>query len=105
MMNATILSVPPSEAYRMARDGARLVDVREPGEYRAGHAPDAELVPLGRVLSGQADLPDDQRLLLICATGNRSAHATQLLGQRGYDVVDVAGGMAAWQAQGLPVEH
>lgn len=103
MPHDTILSVPPQEAHRMVRDGARLVDVREPGEYTAGHAPDAELVPLGRLLSNPDELPRDQRVLLVCATGNRSSHATRLLGQRGFEVVDVAGGMAAWQADGLPV--
>ncbi len=104
MSTSTIVSVPPHEAYRMARDGALLVDVREPHEYHAGHAPDAALLPLGHIAAGQDDLPRDRRVLLVCATGNRSAHGARLLQQRGVDVVDVAGGMAAWRAAGLP-EH
>ena len=104
MSTSTIVSVPAQEAYRMARDGAMLVDVREPHEYASGHAPDADLRPLGHLAAGPDDLPRDRRVLLICATGNRSAHAARLLQQRGVDVVDVAGGMAAWRAAGLP-EH
>lgn len=102
MSTMTIVSVPPHEAYRMVRDGDALIDVREPHEYREGHAPDARLVPLERLTTSHHDLPEDRRVLLICATGNRSAQAARMLQQRGVDVVDVAGGMAAWRAAGLP---
>lgn len=105
MSTSTIVSVPPEEAYRMARDGALLVDVREPFEYQSGHAPDARLLPLGTLVVGHDDLPRDRRVLLICATGNRSAHAAQVLQQRGLDVVDVAGGMSAWRSAGLPEQR
>lgn len=105
MPSPTIVSVPPREAYRMTRDGALLVDVREPHEFLAGHAPDAQLVPFGRLNTSHGDLPRDRRVLVVCATGNRSAEATRLLRQRGVDVLDVAGGMAAWQAAGLPVHR
>lgn len=105
MSTSTIVSVPPEEAYRMARDGALLVDVREPLEYQSGHASDAHLLPLGALVAGRDDLPRDRRVLLICATGNRSSHAARVLQQRGVDVIDVAGGMAAWRSAGLPTQR
>jgi rhodanese-related sulfurtransferase len=82
------------------RPGAVLVDVREPHEWQAGHAPDAVHVPLGRVPDA---LPHGSVLYLVCRSGNRSGHAVAALHRAGYDVVNVDGGMSAWEAAGLPV--
>ncbi|WP_228047072.1 rhodanese-like domain-containing protein [Streptomyces justiciae] len=95
--------VTATEAQRLLRDaGAVLVDVREPDEFRAGHAPGAHHVPLSRIAT--ADLPGTGPLVLICRSGNRSRQAAALLAARGVAAVDVIGGMRDWAAQGLPVE-
>ncbi|NUT33421.1 MAG: rhodanese-like domain-containing protein [Hamadaea sp.] len=83
--------------------GAVVIDVREPGEYAAGHVPGARLMPLGRLSRHLPDLPRDQRIYVICASGNRSLAAADFLARAGLDAVSVAGGTGAWQRAGRPV--
>jgi rhodanese-related sulfurtransferase len=81
--------------------GASLLDVREPEEWKAGHAAEAVHVPL-RELSLDV-LPDGAPLLVVCHVGGRSAMATQALRNAGIPAANVIGGMAAWERAGLPV--
>ena len=83
--------------------GARVIDVREPGEYVAGHVPGAELLPMGQVASRVSELPRDVPLYVICASGNRSLAMTAFLLRAGFDAWSVAGGTAAWAKAGHPV--
>jgi rhodanese-related sulfurtransferase len=89
------------------RDGAVVVDVREPHEYVEGHVPCARLVPLGSLPHRIRDLREDsdgwRPVSLICRTGLRSATAAQMLEARGIPAVSVAGGTEAWTAAGLDV--
>jgi rhodanese-related sulfurtransferase len=85
------------------RDGAVVIDVREPFEYATGHVPGAESVPLGRLTARSGDLPRDVPVYLICATGKRSLTAAGLVRRAGIDAWSVAGGTAAWQRAGLPI--
>lgn len=80
-----------------------LVDVREPDEWEAGHAPTAVHIPLGELGHRVGELPADQKLVMVCRSGNRSAHATRALVEHGYDAVNLTGGMKAWAAAGLEV--
>ena len=97
------MDITPPDAFGRHRDGALLLDVREPFEYHAGHVPDATNIPLGHLSTEHAGLPRNREILVICATGNRSTTATAALRHLGYDAFNVAGGMAAWQHRGLPV--
>lgn len=93
------------EQLAAALDGdAALVDVREPGEYAAGHVPGALLVPMGRLSSRMGELDRTRPVHVICASGNRSAAMTDLLVANGFDASAVAGGTQAWAAAGRPVE-
>jgi rhodanese-related sulfurtransferase len=92
------------EAFAAAQaDGAFVVDVREPGEYVEGHVPGARLVPLAQVIARVGELPQRERVYVICASGNRSKTATDWLRSRGLDAVSVTGGTSGWIAQGRPV--
>lgn len=94
------------EASRRQAAGAFLVDVRQPEEWNAGHAPNATLIPLGALSARLADIPRDREVLLICRSGNRSGAAQRQLLQFGYEqVINVSGGMNAWAGAGLPVER
>ncbi len=99
-------NVDVAEARRRQQTGALLVDVREPSEWRDGHAPDARHIPLGSLQGRLGEIPRDRDVLLICRSGNRSGAAQRLLRQQGYEqVFNVSGGMGAWQRAGLPVKR
>ncbi len=75
--------------------------MREDDEWAAGHARGAMHVPLGEL--GPALVPAGCPVVAVCRSGNRSAQAAAELAQTGYDVRNLAGGMRAWTAAGLPV--
>ncbi|MEZ5171005.1 MAG: rhodanese-like domain-containing protein [Acidimicrobiia bacterium] len=95
-------SVRPAE-YRSEPADTWLLDVREPDEWAAGHAPDAHHVPLGSLESHRFDLPVNLRILCICRSGGRSAEATATLTEWGFDAYNLEGGMQSWEAEGMPV--
>ncbi|MER7585728.1 rhodanese-like domain-containing protein [Kitasatospora sp. NPDC097691] len=96
----------PARARELARTGsAVLLDVREADEFAAGHAPGALHQPLIALVAG-APLPAavaGRAVLVLCRSGHRSQHATELLAQRGVRALNVTGGMRAWARAGLPV--
>jgi rhodanese-related sulfurtransferase len=89
---------------RAARaDGAVVVDVREPAEYVQGHVPGARLIPLSEVPAHAQDLPTDDPVYVICASGNRSLRASEYLERAGVDARSVQGGTSGWVSAGYPV--
>ncbi len=96
----------PVEAKQRQAAGALLVDVREPEEWAAGHAPGARHVPLGRLAQHLPKLPRDCEVLFICRSGNRSGVATDMARRAGLArAMNVRGGMIAWARAGLPVQR
>lgn len=94
--------VGPEEAADLIQHGgALLLDVREPQEWVAGHAPQAEHLPLDQV--GSAAVPRDRPVIAVCRSGNRSGKAAAALAADGVPVHNLAGGMKAWALAGLPV--
>jgi rhodanese-related sulfurtransferase len=93
---------------RLREDPARpvLLDVREPNEFEDVRAPGAVLLPTSTFIARLDELPPDRPLLVICHTGGRSAAVTGYLTRNGRpDVVNVAGGMEAWERAGKPVRR
>jgi rhodanese-related sulfurtransferase len=85
------------------RDGAVVIDVREPFEYVEGHVPGARLMPLGQLPSRVGDLPRNVAVYVVCASGNRSLSAAGFLAAAGIDAWSVAGGTGAWIRAGRPL--
>jgi len=83
--------------------GALILDVREPDEWQAGHAPEAMMLSMGQVAGRRGELPRDRQIVVVCRSGGRSAVVTESLRASGLDAVNLAGGMCAWAAAGLPV--
>jgi rhodanese-related sulfurtransferase len=102
---APIPQIDVTEADRRLRedpDRPLLLDVREADEFAAVRAPGAALVPTSQFMDRVAELPTDRPILVICAAGTRSAAVTGYLVRTGRsDVVNVAGGMTAWERAGL----
>lgn len=103
MMNGTTPEVDAEEAAQLVSDGTLLIDVREDDEFQAGHAPGARHLPLSRLASDYTSLPRSQPIIAVCRSGGRSAQATMALRGAGYEVVNLAGGMQAWESEGHPV--
>jgi rhodanese-related sulfurtransferase len=82
----------------------RLIDVREPDEFEAGHVPGAVLVPLGEVTDRAEEFRGDGPTYVICRSGARSMRACEHVAERGIEVVNVAGGTMAWMLAGHDVE-
>jgi molybdopterin/thiamine biosynthesis adenylyltransferase/rhodanese-related sulfurtransferase len=88
--------------------GVAIVDVRESDEWDAGHLPSAKHVPRGHLESRiEGAVPDrSQRVVLYCASGNRSALAAKTLrDELGYENVEsMTGGITLWKDRGYEVE-
>lgn len=80
-----------------------VLDVRTPGEQAAGVIPGAQRIPVDELPSRLAEVPKGKaRTLVVCAAGGRSAAACELLSGEGYDgLLNLSGGMGAWNG---PVE-
>lgn len=97
---AKIVEVTPAETMRIrqAHPQTVLVDCREPNEFALGHIPGALFIPRG-VLEQNIEraVPRDRKVILYCASGNRSALAADVLAQMGYtDVASMSGGIRGW---------
>lgn len=69
-----------------------LLDVRDPDEFAAGHAPGARNLPLNSLRSALEPLSPARPLAVYCAVGGRAHNAVRLLRQHGYDAVNLSGG-------------
>jgi rhodanese-related sulfurtransferase len=97
--------VSPRAAEALVREGARLIDVREPEELvEDGRIPGAEHIPLGQ-LSERAEGLAGDRVLVVCRSGARSGMAVDALRASGFDAANVDGGILRWERDGLPVER
>ncbi|MRR52179.1 MAG: rhodanese-like domain-containing protein [Rhodocyclaceae bacterium] len=90
---------------KLNRDDAIVLDVRESGEWTAGHIPNARHIALGQLEKRMSELEKfKQRAIIICcATGNRSGSACGMLKKAGFEqVFNLNGGIGAWKDAGLP---
>ena len=92
---------------RQRQPRTRLLDVRTPGEFDAGHIPGAYNVPLDVLPEHAADVRAlDAPVVLVCQSGSRARRAGALLGEaRAVHLHVLDGGMQAWVASGLPVRR
>ena len=74
-----------------------LVDVREVEEFEALHLEGARNFPLSQLADTYKQLDKDQLYYVICKSGMRSARACQFLEEQGYEVINVQGGMDAFE--------
>ncbi len=94
-----------NEADEMMKEGAAVIDVREPWEYEAGHIPGAALLPHKNVFARREELPKDKDLIFVCAVGQRSALAAEMAAATGLTrLFNLEGGTDAWIKSGMPAE-
>jgi rhodanese-related sulfurtransferase len=100
--------VNPTQATQLInREDALVIDVRDPGEFAAGHVLGAKHLPLARLDPPGVDLAKrkDRPVIVYCDGGDRASKAAAALRKQGFTrVATLAGGIGAWQQAGLPVE-
>lgn len=104
---ATAASISPAELDAQRKSGAAplVIDVRTAEEYAAGHIPGALNVPFDQVADRVDEIRAPHGVALYCMVGPRARKGESALLAVGYDkVFHIEGGLAAWQAAGLPVE-
>jgi phage shock protein E len=77
-------------AHKAYDNGAIIVDVRTPKEFKAKHIKGAINLPLQELHNTYVRLPKDKEIILYCRSGNRSSTAEKLLIREGFTVYDVA---------------
>lgn len=95
------------QATRLINQDALVLDVREDKEYNEGHLPKARHIPLGTLPQRIKEIEKfkNKPIVVNCRSGQRSARACGILKKHGFEnVVNLAGGILAWEAANLPVE-
>jgi hydroxyacylglutathione hydrolase len=88
------------------REPVTIIDVRAASEYAAGHLAGGRNIPLGSLAGRLDEVPVFGQVVVHCQSGTRSAIAASLLAAHGRrNVLDLAGGIDAWRAAGLPLEY
>ena len=80
------------------KEDITILDVREVDEFQAGHIDGALNAPLSTLDKGYGQLDASKCYYVICQGGMRSERACQFLETKGFDVINVEGGMNQWQA-------
>jgi rhodanese-related sulfurtransferase len=93
------------EAHELYEEGVFLLDVRTQEEWDDFHAPDTTLIPLDQLESRLGELPEDEPIVVVCRSGNRSQAGRDILLSNGYEpATSMAGGLNAWRDAGYPIE-
>jgi hydroxyacylglutathione hydrolase len=98
------ISAPMVAEELASADPPMLLDVRNPGEWATKHIDGSVNVPLNHLRERIGEIPRDRRVAVHCAGGYRSSIAASILHQHGItNLMEMAGGLAAWDAAKLPV--
>lgn len=98
---------PPEAVMLINRKDAVVLDVRDEGDFKAGHINNARHVPEKQLADRMKELErfKSKPVIVSCASGRRSGSVADSLRKQGFaDVVSLRGGIAAWQQAGMPLE-
>ena len=102
-------SVGPLQATQLSnRENAVFLDIRDDGEYKGGHIPDAVHIPYRQLTERVNELSRFKQAPIIayCRSGTRSAGVGGVLKKHGFEnVYNLGGGITAWQKANLPVSR
>lgn len=96
--NALSGDMPLADWERVGDGAALVLDVRDPGEFAAGHVPGAVNVPLSELRRRHAELPRDRAIWCCCGVGQRAYYATRFLAQTGFRAANLSGGYTTYRA-------
>jgi phage shock protein E len=99
------MSAAELHAQRESKVAPVVIDVRTPEEYASGHIPGAVNIPFDQVARRIAEIDAPHGVALYCMVGPRARKGESALLAAGYEkIFHLEGGLAAWQAAGLPIE-
>jgi rhodanese-related sulfurtransferase len=90
-------SAPPVDFAQLVQEGAKIIDVRTPGEYQGGHIPGSVNIPLNELPGKLKQLDKSKPIITCCASGMRSGSAKSLLTANGFTEVYNGGGWMGLQ--------
>lgn len=106
MFAHNIKEIDASELAQWVSDAShklRIIDVRQMQEIAMGTVPKAEALPLHTLPERVSELSPDEKLVVVCRSGARSAQACMFLLQNGFsNVYNLRGGMMGWMQSGFP---
>ncbi len=83
---------PEADFKQMLQDGAVIIDVRTPEEFKSGHIPQSQNIPLQSIQQKLADIKKKNKpVIACCASGGRSSMATTMLKNAGIEAVNGGG--------------
>lgn len=100
-------AVSVDEALVLSKEGALIIDVREPDELAelAYDVKEIKNIPLGELETRIGEVPKDKQVIVVCRSGGRSSNAYELLKSKGFEnIANMEGGMNAWHDKGFPVK-
>jgi rhodanese-related sulfurtransferase len=98
------IDIDVTRAEELIREGAQVVDVREPYEVDAGRMAGARHIEMSRLGAEASTLDRERPVVFYCRVGGRSAMAAGAFRQAGYEAYSLSGGLLAWQREGRPLE-
>lgn len=95
--SATYETIAIDDIPLKVEEGYKVIDVRETGEYEAGHIPGSLNKPLSELKNGDIEgLDKNQKYIVICQSGNRSKEASSILFDEDFMILNVSEGMSSW---------
>lgn len=96
-----IQELSTDEIKELIEDGApvTIIDVRETEELETGTIPEAIHIPIGEIPFHIDALPTEALYIIICRAGNRSRRVTAYLESKGFQAINMAGGMLEWHGE------
>lgn len=99
------LEINVDEAYERYQAGDYVLDVRTQEEWDDYHIPGTTLIPLDELRDRLTEVPQDQNIVVVCRSGNRSQEGRNILLDAGYEsVTSMNGGVSDWRNKGYPIE-
>lgn len=108
MILADFHFLSPQEAAQTIQNeenNVTILDVRTADEYKSGYITNAILIPISKLESKLSELTKfkDKKILVYCASGNRSISASRILHENGFHTYNINGGINNWKSNGYQI--